>query len=233
MNQITSSYIFDDLRENFATALSNYFEYSKKLQPVVQNLYINIALKSLVEVQFHDAITSLEVYHREFYSEDKNISETMQKTINQFKEIINLNHENQNEKNELNRMINGVGKTTLKKRVKKLIIDLPTELKEKIDFSDLDFTSNSKIDDFAYKCANTRNHHAHGSTNSNINIFESDDLIAVTKILNLVSEYYLMKKIGLEEKVIIRGIQNTKNYRNVLKNLYSFEQPITTNVRGE
>ncbi len=226
MNQITSSYRFNDLREDFDTVLSNYFEFYKKLQPVVQNLYINLALKSLVEVQFHDAITSLEVYHREFYSEDKNISATMQKTINQFIEIVHLNHKNQNEIKELKRMINEVGKTTLKKRVKRLIIDLPTELKEKIVFHNLDFTSNSRIDDFAYKCANTRNHHAHGSTDSNSNIFESNDLIAVTKILNLVSEYYLMKKIGLEERAIIEGIQNTKNYQYVLKNQYSFEQPM-------
>lgn len=225
MNQITSSYRFNDIRENFAEVLSNYFEYYNKLQPVVHNLYINIALKSLVEVQFHDAITSLEVYHREFYSEEKNISETMQNTINQFIKIVDLNHENQGEKKELNRMIDGIGKTTLKNRVKRLIKDLPTELKGKIVFDDLDFTSNSRINDFAYKCANTRNHHAHGSTNSNSNIFESNDLIAVTKILNLVSEYYLMKQIGLEEKIIIRGIQNKKNYQNVLKDLYSFEQP--------
>lgn len=225
MNQITSSYRFDDISESFVTILSNYFEYYKNLQPIVQNLYINVALKSLVEVQFHDAITSLEVYHREFYPEDRKISTTMQNTINEFIEIINLNHENQNEKSELKRMIDGIGKTTLKKRVKRLIIDLPVGLKEKIEFNDLDFTSNSKIDDFAYECANTRNYHAHGSTNSNHNIFESNDLIAVTKILNLVSEYYLMEKIGLEEKVIIKGIQNTKNYQNVLKNEYSFEQP--------
>ncbi|WP_460323791.1 HEPN domain-containing protein, partial [Alkalibacterium psychrotolerans] len=110
-----------------------------------------------------------------------------------------------------------IDRVNLTKRVKQLLKDMPGNLKEEIIFQDLDFSKNKVVSDFAYKCSSTRNYHAHGSKNpKKNNIYETIDLIHVTKILNLVSEFYLMKQIGLDSEVIIKGLFNKKSHQVVL-----------------
>lgn len=217
--QITAAYNYNDITKSLSEILNKYFEDYQKLKPLIQNLYIHTSMMSLLETQFHDAITSLEVYHREYYYEYEEISDDLEHIKQEILNYIESNHENDNEKKELMRTIKYSNRVTLKNRVKQLLIDLPIELKERIQFKEINFTSNTQVDDFAYQCAHTRNYHAHGITEPKENVIENNDLFYVTRILNLVSEYYLMKQIGVSDEGILKGIRNKKRYQLVLKNI--------------
>ncbi|PRY72919.1 hypothetical protein CLV38_1582 [Alkalibacterium olivapovliticus] len=214
--QFMSAYEYNDIINNFSNILTNYFKSYTKLQPIVQNITINTAMKNLAETQFNDAITSLEVYHREFYKEHEETTVEKETTKREILSLIDELHENEYERNELKNIVKEIDRVNLTKRVKQLLKDMPGNLKEEIIFQDLDFSKNKVVSDFAYKCSSTRNYHAHGSKNPKNNIYETIDLIHLTKILNLVSEFYLMKQIGLDSEVIIKGLFNKKSHQVVL-----------------
>lgn len=185
-NQLFSVYNYRDIMNKFDQYTNNFLNKYNKLRPIIQNLTINMSRKNLVETQFYDSITSLEVYHREFIEDE----------------------------------------SSLTARVKKLFRKLPIELKEHLIFKEQNFTSDKVISNFSYQCSQTRNYHAHGNIERNKDIFIAKELIPVSKILNLVSEYYLMKEIGLEEKIIIYSIKNKKLYQTVLQSQYDFKEII-------
>lgn len=46
-----------------------------------------------------------------------------------------------------------------------------------------------------------------------------------TYILTIISEYFLMSTIGLQDEIIIEGIRHKKIYQRFLTNLYGFVKP--------
>lgn len=67
-------------------------------------------------------------------------------------------------------------------------------------------------------CSNTRNYVTHGSSDDKLKTFSLLELIKVAKVLNIISEYHVMKIIGLADKDIIDAISHRNYYQNVLTN---------------
>lgn len=116
-----------------------------------------------------------------------------------------------------------LNKPTLRRRVLELLREMPQDFLNKINLDGYNFTKGSDKSNFALMCSNSRNFITHGSSDSNLKIFSLVELIKVAKVLNMVSEYYVMKIIGLKDETIINAISHRNYYQNVLTNLYEFK----------
>ncbi|MCU1961225.1 hypothetical protein N2G70_09250 [Enterococcus faecium] len=116
-----------------------------------------------------------------------------------------------------------LNKHTLRRRMLELLRETPTDLLKKIDLDEYNFTRSRDRSDFAMMYSNTRNYITHGSSNDDLKTFSLLEIVRVTKVLNIISEYHVMKIIGLADKDSIDAISHRNYYQNVLINLYEFE----------
>lgn len=217
--KIFSAYKFDLIADNFGEILSKYFDKHRNLKVIIQHLTMLISYENLLESSYVDAITSLEAFHTEFYGDNKEITPFTQDIILKLKTETKEAYKDKkgNEKDEeaiLLTYIKNVKKITLKERLVELFNETPVKLKENFKHHKINFLSYEDKNEFTRKSVKTRNHLAHG--NSKI-IFTFDEMLSATYILSMIAESCLMKRIGLDEELIIKGIFNTKIYSNYLK----------------
>lgn len=228
--QINSAYEFMKISENFGKILSIYFENYEKIANIVIHIVLMTSAKNMLEASYIDVVTSLEAYHRDFYNFKKTYSVV---TENMVKKIINLINEssvgeNSKQRDEFTKIsynIKNIKNPTLQERIADLLIKSPDTLRNKLNYLDTDFCNKKEINKFSEQVAVSRNHLAHGNRKKNIKKLTSSEMITTTYILTIISEYFLMSTIGLEDEFIIEGIRHKKIYQRFLKNLYDFEQP--------
>lgn len=113
----------------------------------------------------------------------------------------------------------------LQERIADLLKKLPDPLKNIILFSGVDFTNEKDTNRFSERIAVSRNYLAHGNRTESIKKLTSSEMINATYILTIISEYFLMSRLGLQDEIIVEGIRHKKIYQRFLTNLYDFEQP--------
>lgn len=201
--------------------LNRFFVDFKKIKVIVQNFSVSFTGGNYVENSFLDACLNLEILHREFWDEQTEVNEELIKAKELIKKLSSQIEESIMEK--VISSIDKLNKPTLRKRLLELLREVPQDLLNKIDLDGFDFSKSKDRSDFAMMCSNTRNYITHGSSNDDLKIFSLLELIKVAKVLNVISEYHVMKIIGLEDKDIIDAVSHRNYYQNVLTNLYEFE----------
>lgn len=216
-NNIEATYKYSSIKDKLNDIINNYLSKYEKLRPIIQNISVNLRFKNLAETQYHDAITCIEVYYREFYGENSHLTPEEESLQDEMLELVNESGFNSGERRNLRSKVENMYKITLHKRVRGVLRDLPLELKRKLNVEEVDFLDNTQINIFSEKCAHTRNYHAHGSTDEKKDIFRGISLVKVARLLTLVGEYCLLKEIGIPEAIIVDGILSKKKYRLLFK----------------
>lgn len=192
----------------------------EKIKVIIQNFSVTFAGGNYVENSFLDASLNLEVLHREFFSEKKEVNNE----LTEAKELIKsaLKQTRGELKEKILSSLNNLDDTTLRKKclncweICQIIYLISLILKGTILII-------VREKNFAIMCSNTRKYITHRSSNDQLKIFSSVDLIKVAKILNIVSEYHVMKIISLEDKDIIEAISHENYYQKILTNRYEFQ----------
>lgn len=217
INQPFPPYPYGTIANELEGYLNQFFINFKRIKVIIQNFSVSFTGGNYVENSFLDACLNLEVLHREFWDEQKEVNDELVKAT----ELIrNLSF--QIEKSIMEKItssIDSLSKPTLRKRILELLRDLPQALLKKIDLEGYNLNTGKGRSDFAIMCSNTRNHVTHGSSDDKMKTFSLLELIKVAKVLNMISEYHVMKIIGLEDKDIIDAISYRYYYKNVLTNL--------------
>lgn len=219
--QPISPYSYGTIANELEGYLNRFFVDFNKMKIIIQNFSVSFTGGNYVENTFLDACLNLEVLHREFWDEQKEGNYEMIKATELIKKL-----SSQIEESVMGKIISSIdnlNKSTLRKRLLELLRETPQDLLNKIDLDGYDFNKGGGRSDFAMMCSNTRNYITHGSSNDDLKIFSLLELIKVAKVLNIISEYHVMKIIGLENEDIIGAISHRNYYQNVLTNLYKFE----------
>jgi len=201
--------------------LNQFFFNFKKIKVIIQSFSVSFTGGNYVENSFLDACLNLEVLHREFWDEHKEVNDELIKATELIKNLSSQIEESIMEK--ITSSIDNLSKPTLRKRILELLRELPQDLLKKIDLDGYNLNKGKDRRDFAIMCSNTRNYVTHGSSDDKLKTFSLLELIKVAKVLNIISEYHVMKIIGLADKDIIDAISHRNYYQNVLTNLYEFE----------
>lgn len=214
-------YSYDIIADSLGKYLNIFLLNFKKIKVIIQNFSVTFTGGNYVENSFLDASLNLEVLHREFFSEKKEVNNELIEA----KDLINsaLKQTRGELKDKILSSLNHLDDTTLRKKILELLRNIPDDLLNKLNLEGYNFNNSKGKNDFAIMCSNTRNFITHGSSNDQLKIFSLVDLIKVTKILNIVSEYHVMEIIGLEDKDIIEAISRKNYYQKVLTNLYEFK----------
>lgn len=228
--QIDSAYSFNNISKKFGEILSVYFEKYDKIANIIIHILLMTSAKNMLEASYIDVVTSLEAFHRDSYNYEKEFSKETENVILKINEYIDENSSDKNKKqrNELNKIsynVDNVRKPTLQDRIADLLKKLPNSLKNKLIYSNMDFCDKKETNKFSEKVAVSRNHLAHGSRKETTKKFTSTEMLNVTYILTIISEYFLMSTFGLKDEIIIEGIRHKNIYQKFLTDLYDFEQP--------
>lgn len=221
INQPFPPYPYGTIANELEGYLNQFFVNFKKIKVIIQSFSVSFTGGNYVENSFLDACLNLEVLHREFWDEHKEVNDELIKAAELIKKLSSQIEESIMVK--IISSIDNLSKPTLRKRILELLREAPKGLLKKINLDGYDFIKGKGKSDFAIMCSNTRNYITHGSSDDKLKIFSLLELIKVAKVLNIITEYHVMKIIGLEDKDIIDAISHRKYYQNVLTNLYDFE----------
>lgn len=222
--KLSSAYKLEDINDVFGIIVSKYLEEYSGLATTIQHLTILISYKNLLESSYIDAVTSLESTHNKFYNDKKEISGLTEQAIVELKEKLKAMYQDStddemNEKEQLILNLKNITRKSLRMKLMEILTDIPMELKKKLKHQDIIFTNDEDVESFVKKAVKTRNNFAHGNSDK---VFDIHELYSATYILSMIAEFHLMKKIGIDEDVIIKGITNTKMYENFLDLQYHF-----------
>ncbi|AUW96481.1 HEPN domain-containing protein [Streptococcus pluranimalium] len=221
-----SSYNYKALENHFAELLSEYFVQYESYEAILINLTTNLRYNNLVETQFFDAISCVEEIARLTMDNTRQLSEQVIKYREQVIYTIGENVSDKSEQDLIIRALQSMDEISLVSKIKRLCKDLPQELRGKVKLNNKKILINKDfIGMFSSKCVNTRNYHAHGSIDRSDKTFSPSEMFYVSKILNLITECHFMKKIGVEDNVIVDAILQKRNYYSVIEP-YGYEPPM-------
>lgn len=228
--QNNSAYDFEKLSGHFGTILSVYFEKFENIANISIHILLMTSAKNMLEASYIDVVTSLEAYHRDFYNYEITYSVATENMIMQIDNLIKESSESKNRKQrdeyyKIFYNIMTMRNPILQERIADLLKKLPDPLKNIILFSGVDFTNEKDTNRFSERIAVSRNYLAHGNRTESIKKLTSSEMINATYILTIISEYFLMSRLGLQDEIIVEGIRHKKIYQRFLTNLYDFEQP--------
>ena len=191
--------------------LNNWINDYAKLKSVIQTFVGDLQMSSFVENQFLNACRNLEVLHRVLYQINPIMPEGLENARLELLGIIEK-YPPEIEKHFESRINFYEGKT-LGNRVKELISKLPPEFSEKIISFENKSSSKSKKK-FIAAVTQTRNYITHGNTNKEqypVSL-EGVDLFISSRILNLLTEYFIFTHIGMDQKLILEDLSNNERY---------------------
>lgn len=221
-----SSYNYKSLENHFGELLSEYFVLYESYEAILINLTTNLRYNNLVETQFFDAISCVEEIARLTLVNTRQLSEQVIKYREQVISTIGENVSDKSEQDLIIRALQSIDEISLVSKIKRLCKDLPQELRVKVKLNNKKILINKDfIGMFSSKCVNTRNYHAHGSIDRSDKTFSPIEMFYASKILNLITEYHFMKKIGVEDNIIVDAILQKRNYHSVIE-AYGYEPPM-------
>ncbi|WP_430616779.1 hypothetical protein IGJ66_000476 [Enterococcus sp. DIV0176] len=203
------------ISKNLESLLVNWFDNYSKVKPVIQTFVGDLQVGSFIETKFLNACRNIEVFHRVFIEEKKEIPEDIEDIRVELLDL--LSSKEPIIKQYFGKRINHTEEGTLSMRIKESINKLPSDfLGEIIKFENKNL-SDSKTK-FTRACVNTRNYLTHGSSNKEMYkpMFEKENLSKATKVLDLIIEYFILQEIGVETELILDEFRLSKRYYGIL-----------------
>ncbi|WP_162011572.1 HEPN domain-containing protein [Streptococcus sp. S784/96/1] len=223
--KVITSYNYQDLVKNFSSILNSYFANYSVYEAVIINLMANLKYNNLVETQYFDPISSVEEVTRLNLDGRRNLSNEVLNFRNQVLGLLDEMITDSNDRKLFETALESIDYKSFVCKLKELCKDLPKNLRNKIILKDNPVLKNKdSISRFASKCVATRNYHAHGSIDRNNNTFNPEERFYASKILNLITEYYMRNAIGISDEIISSAILQKRIYQSVIKP-YSYQSP--------
>lgn len=202
---------YEKIKDNFEDIICKWFENINKFTLIVQNYIINKNALQYNQSILLNSIKNLEMYHRNFVEQEKEINESLNRDKRIVLECIDKYIDDKKHREKFISNINYDSEMTLYNRLLELFGNLNEDLLKKLIRTSSE-VSNRKIKTFAYKLVSTRNYYTHGDSESmkNVVIIDSDELIETTLLLNQIIKYYICKELfdvdGEIVDIIIKGM---------------------------
>ena len=195
---------YEKIQDDFEDILRKWFENINEFTLIVQNYIINKNALQYNQSILLNSIKNLEIYHRNFVEQEKEINESLNRDKRIVLECIDKYIDDKKHRKKFVSNINYDSEMTLYNRLLELFGNLNEDILKRLIRTSSE-VSNRKIKTFAYKLVSTRNYYTHGDSESmkNMVILDSDELIETTLLLNQVIKYYICKELfDLDDEVI-------------------------------
>lgn len=203
---------YNTVSNNLENIFNNWVNQYENFTPIIQTFVGDLQLSSFAEIAFLNACRNVEVLHRIKFD---NLRKEQSNEIECAREELldSLNKYPKEVKDFFEPKINHDDGTTLNKRIKELINCLPKDISERIiSFEGKNFSESKKR--FIRSVSNTRNFITHGNSNKDTYypMFEGFNLVLSSRILNLITEFFILTDIGIEENLVIMDLFNNDHY---------------------
>ena len=202
---------YEKIKDNFEDILCKWFENINEFTLIVQNYIINKNALQYNQSILLNSIKNLEMYHRNFVEQEKEINESLNRDKRIVLECVDKYIDDKKHIEKFISNINYDSEMTLYNWLLELFGNLNEDLLKGLIRTSSE-VSNRKIKTFAYKLVSTRNYYTHGDSESmkNVVIIDSDELIETTLLLNQIIKYYICKELfdvdGEIVDIIIKGM---------------------------
>lgn len=203
---------YNKVKENFGKILCNQYKKRNKLTLISQNFIINKYAHQYNQSVLLNSIKSLEIYHRNFIEQKKELDENLNRDKEIVLDFISKNIKDEHNRKKFERNIKFDSEMALNKRLKELFRGLDDSLLNKLVQNQSGCRSD-RVGKFTHKLVNTRNYYTHGdpeSLKSNV-ITDSVELIETTLLLNQVIKYYICRELFEIDDEIISIIVKSMN----------------------
>jgi len=197
---------YREIQDNLSNIFNSWFEKQENLK-VILDLYLSdFYTKSNLETRFLNSVQTLEIYHRRTY-------EGVLYDIESYSKYSSLLIDYaQNElpvdmAMKIKGMLQHGNEFSLSKRLRELVRNIEPETKKYF------FGNSGNRDKFVQQLVDTRNYLTHYDKEQKSNILDNTDKIFYSVIrLKAFITLILFKEIGIDEKVIMSKIQDSKQY---------------------
>ena len=200
--------------------LQNWFEKGEKLKPVI-DLYVDVFYqRASYERHFLIIVQALEAYHRLTRKNEILPKDEHKLKISSILNSVPLEH-----KEWLQARLNFSNEPSLHERLEDLFEPIKDIENPNYPMADFLFEFGNKDRTAIIRnIKNTRNYNTHFDESLKKKTVKGNELIYLTSMLIAMLEYYLMKELGLNEKIILnitkdrmRNISSSYSYFNAIK----------------
>lgn len=200
--QVTRSKIVDQYENIF----NQWFNKSEKLGIVVDSHLSNMQLPTFLHTQFLNSIRNLEVYYRNFMEEVSNLPPEIEDDKKKLLDLI-ADFEGESKKYFESR-INYVGEIPLRKKIEKIIEQLPNDIAESLIITEGKSLKKSKKK-FVASLVDTRNYYTHRDKKEKYEnlIVDIRELFYFVEKLKCITEILVFKELGLGEEIVLEELK--------------------------
>lgn len=208
-------FYYSEIREQFQSILSLFFEKYEILSEIVQVYIGDIEKNPFVETRFLNSVRSLEIYSRNLSEVAENIDLEIEEARLLLKEVLKKNFsDNQKVLKYFSSKIDYKSETNLNARISKTIKLLTPKIKHNLIKKE-NKTMSKSISSFTSYLVQTRNYHTHGDSNKSkyTTLIEGNyELFIMSKKLTLIIEFLLLSEVGLDKDFITETLLRNTQY---------------------
>ena len=196
---------YGDIHHNLKGIFSAWFEKQEILKTVTDLYFSDFYRDMYIETKFLNSVQTLEIYHRRLFDgkifDDAEYQEYSSKVIEYIQGKL---------PSEFCKKIEGMlrhgNEYSLNKRLRELINLLNPETKSYL------FGNSDNRAKFIQQLVDTRNYLTHYDVSDKKNILKGSEIFYAIQRLKALATILLFKEIGIDEKLILTKIQDSKQY---------------------
>jgi ApeA N-terminal domain 1 len=196
---------YGDIHHNLKDIFSAWFEKEEILKTVTDLYFSDFYRDMYIETKFLNSVQTLEIYHRRLFDgkifDDAKYQEYSAKVIEYIQSKLPSEF-----CEKIEGMLRHGNEYSLSKRLRELINSLNPETKSYL------FGNSDNRAKFVQQLVDTRNYLTHYDVSDKKNILKGSQIFYAIQRLKALATILLFKEIGIDEKLILTKIQDSKQY---------------------